>query len=62
MAERNNDNDDPAAPELSRLIELKRRTNEEIICAHLGMINASLASIANDIRALRAKVEEEFDG
>ena len=61
MVQDKNENDDPA-PELSRLIELKRRTNEEIICAHLGMINASLASIANDIRALRAKVEEEFDG
>ena len=49
------------SPEMYDLIELKRRSTEEIICHHLGMINASLASIAGDLRIIRLAAEEQLD-
>lgn len=60
MVAPDNQNEELGA-ELDSLIELKRRSTEEIICIHLGMINASLASIAGDLRIIRLAAEEEFD-
>ncbi len=48
--------------EESHVIHLRKRIAGETSNIYLGMIAASLASIANDLRVIRRAAEDEFDG
>lgn len=47
--------------EESHTIHLRRRIAGETSNIYLGLIAASLASIASDMKFLRSKAEDEFD-